>query len=113
MRYIDAEELSKDILEGEIEITGEAADLIQQAVESYRSVILRRIMAQPTEDVIPLRFIERVISETREEMAATKEGSMDNIAFGMMIATWERLIAIWEKVKDEWLHKDLRLHQEK
>ena len=52
MRVIDADELSKDILEGEIEITGEAADLIQQAIDSYRSVILRRIMAQPTEKVI-------------------------------------------------------------
>lgn len=113
MRYIDAEELSKDIIEGEIEIDGEDADLLQKVVELYRSAILRRIMAQPTEDVIPIQFIERVILETREEMAATKEGSMDNIAFDMMIATWERLIAIWEKVKDEWLHKDLRLHQEK
>ena len=52
MRPIDADELSQDILDGEIEITGESADIIRQAIDSYRSVILRRIMAQPTEKVL-------------------------------------------------------------
>lgn len=106
MRYIDAEELSNDILEGEIEIEGEAADLIQQAIDAYRSVILRRIMAQPTENVIPVDFIETMIDETMEERSLAKEGSMEFAAFEIMISTWERLILTWERVKDEWLHQE-------
>ena len=112
MRYIDADELSNDILEGEIEITGEGADFAEQAVKGYRAAILRRIMAQPTENVIPVEFVEKMIDETRKERSLAKEGSMEYAAFEIMISTWERLILTWEKVKDEWLHKDLRLHQE-
>ena len=52
MRIVDADEISCDILDGEIEITGEGAEFARQAVETYKAVILRRIMAQPTEKVI-------------------------------------------------------------
>ena len=70
-------------------------------------------MAQPIENVIPVEFVETMIDETRKERSLAKEGSMEYAAFEIMISTWERLILTWEKVKDEWLHKDLRLHQEK
>lgn len=52
MRVIDADEIMCDILDGEIEITGEGSKFAREAVESYRAVVLRRIMVQPTEKVI-------------------------------------------------------------
>lgn len=57
--YIDRVEVMNDILDGEIEITGEGADFAQEAVEGYRSVILKRLMVQPTEDVIPVEWIRK------------------------------------------------------
>ena len=57
--YIDRIEVMKDIIDGEIEITGEGADFAQQAVEGYRSVILKRLMVQPAEDVIPVEWIRK------------------------------------------------------
>lgn len=57
--YIDRVEVMKDIMDGEIEITGEGADFARQAVEGYRSVILKRLMVQPTEDVIPVEWIKQ------------------------------------------------------
>lgn len=74
MRVIDADELSQDILEGEIEITGEATDLIQQAIDSYRSVILRRIMAQPTEKVIfANEIVDLIFGEDNRDAEAIVE----------------------------------------
>lgn len=52
MRPIDGDEIMGDILDGEIEITGEGSKFARDAVESYRAVVLRRIMVQPTEKVI-------------------------------------------------------------
>lgn len=57
--YIDRIEVMKDIIDGEIEITGEGADFARQAVEGYRAVILKRLMAQPTEDAIPVEWIKQ------------------------------------------------------
>jgi hypothetical protein len=57
--YIDRVEVMQDIMDGEIEITGEGAEFAQQAVEGYRSVILKRLMVQPTEDVIPVEWIRK------------------------------------------------------
>ena len=57
--YIDRVEVMKDIMDGEIEITGECAEFAQEAVEGYRSVILKRLMVQPTEDVIPVEWIKQ------------------------------------------------------
>ena len=57
--YIDRVEVMKDIMDGEIEITGEGADFAQQAVEGYRAVVLKRLMVQPTEDVIPVEWIRK------------------------------------------------------
>lgn len=103
MRYIDSDELSKDILDGEIEITGEAADLIQQAIDSYRSVILRRIMAQPTENVIPVEFIE-VWIEMFNEMC--EDGEISEMAHAAITTSLKGLLDKWEKEKDEWLHQE-------
>ena len=57
--YIDRIEVMQDIMDGEIEITGEGAEFAQNAVEGYRSVILKRLMVQPTEDVIPVEWIRK------------------------------------------------------
>lgn len=57
--YIDRVEVMQDIMDGEIEITGEGADFAQQAVEGYRAVVLKRLMVQPTEDVIPVEWIRK------------------------------------------------------
>jgi hypothetical protein len=57
--YIDRIEVMRDIMDGEIEITGECAEFAQDAVEGYRSVILKRLMVQPTEDVIPVEWIRK------------------------------------------------------
>lgn len=103
MRYIDAEELSKDILDGEIEIEGEAADLIQQAIDAYRSVILRRIMAQPTEDVIPVEFIKVWIEMFNEMLEDGEISEMANVAITVSL---KGLLDKWEKEKDEWLHQE-------
>lgn len=103
MRYIDSDELSKDILDGEIEITGEAADLIQQAIDSYRSVILRRIMAQPTENVIPVEFIEVGI-EMFNQMC--EDGEISEMAHAAITTSLKGLLDKWEKEKDEWLHQE-------
>lgn len=103
MRYIDAEELSNDILEGEIEITGEAADLIQQAIDQYRSVILRRIMAQPTENVIPVEYIE---NEIKQVNVLYRSGRMNEFAKAAVELTLQGLLQKWEKEKDEWLHQE-------
>ena len=103
MRYIDSDELSKDILDGEIEITGEAADLIQQAIDSYRSVILRRIMAQPTENVIPVEFIEVAI-EMFNQMC--EDGEISEMAHAAITTSLKGLLDKWEKEKDEWLHQE-------
>ena len=102
-RYIDAEELSKDILDGEIEIEGEAADLIQQAIDAYRSVILRRIMAQPTEDVIPVEFIKVGIEMFNEMLEDGEISEMANVA---ITTSLKGLLDKWEKEKDEWLHQE-------
>lgn len=103
MRPIDADELSQDILEGEIEIEGEAADLIQQAIDSYRSVILRRIMAQPTENVIPVEFIEVGI-EMFNQMC--EDGEISEMAHAAITTSLKGLLDKWEKEKDEWLHQE-------
>lgn len=102
-RYIDAEELSKDILEGEIEIEGEAADLIQQAIDAYRSVILRRIMAQPTEKVIPAEFIE---NEIKEADWMHEDGKISELSHMSITLILEGLLSKWETKKDEWLHQE-------
>ena len=57
--YIDRIEVMKDIMEGEIEITGEGSELAIQAVEAYKAVVLRRLMAQESEDVIPVEWIRK------------------------------------------------------
>lgn len=103
MRYIDSDELSKDILDGEIEITGEATDLIQQAIDSYRSVILRRIMAQPTENVIPVEFIEK---EIKEADWMHEDGKISELTHMSITLILEGLLSKWETKKDEWLHQE-------
>lgn len=102
-RYIDAEELSTDILDGEIEITGEGSEFAQQAVLGYRSAILRRIMAQPTENVIPVEFIE-VWIEMFNEMC--EDGEISEMAHAAITTSLKGLLDKWEKEKDEWLHKE-------
>ncbi len=57
--YIDRVEVMQDIMDGEIEITGEGADIARTAVETYRSVLLRRLMIQQEEDVIPVEWIRK------------------------------------------------------
>lgn len=103
MRYIDSDELSKDILEGEIEITGEGADFAEQAVKGYRAAILRRIMAQPTENVIPVEFIEVGI-EMFNEMC--EDGEISEMAHAAITTSLQGLLDKWEREKDEWLHKE-------
>lgn len=103
MRYIDSDELSKDILEGEIEITGEGADLAIQAVHGYRSAILRRIMAQPTEDVIPVEFI-KVGIEMFNQMC--EDGEISEMAHVAITTSLQGLLDKWEREKDEWLHQE-------
>ena len=103
MRYIDADELSNDILEGEIEITGEGADFAEQAVKGYRAAILRRIMAQPTEDVIPVEFI-KVGIEMFNEMC--EDGEISEMAHAAITTSLQGLLDKWEREKDEWLHKE-------
>lgn len=80
--YIDRIEVMKDILDGEIEITGEGAEFAQQAVEGYRSVILKRLMVQPTEDVMPVEFIKGVIKENEWNP------SIDMLS--ILLVLWER-----------------------
>ena len=57
--YIDRVEVMQDIVDGDIEITGECAGYAREAVELYRSAILRRLMAQPSEEVIPVEWIKK------------------------------------------------------
>lgn len=57
--YIDRIEVMNDILDGEIEITGKGSELAREAVETYRAVIIRRLMVQPEEDVIPVEWIRK------------------------------------------------------
>ena len=57
--YIDRVEVMQDIMDGEIEITGEGSELAREAVETYRAVILRRLTVQPPEDVIPVEWIRK------------------------------------------------------
>lgn len=57
--YIDRVEVMQDIMDGEIEITGEGSELAREAVETYRAVILRRLTVQPSEDVIPVEWIRK------------------------------------------------------
>ena len=45
--YIDRIEVMQDIMDGKIEITGDGAEFARNAVEGYRSVILKRLMVQP------------------------------------------------------------------
>ena len=102
-RYIDAEELSKDILDGEIEITGEGADFAIQAVRGYKSAILRRIMAQPTENVIPVEFIKVGIEMFNE---LCEDGEISQMAHAAITTSLKGLLDKWEKEKDEWLHQE-------
>lgn len=103
MRYIDADELSNDILEGEIEITGEGADFAEQAVKGYRAAILRRIMAQPTENVIPVAFIE---NEIKEADWMHEDGKISELTHMSITLILEGLLSKWETKKDEWLHQE-------
>ena len=103
MRYIDADELSQDILDGEIEITGEDVDLAIQAVHGYRSAILRRIMAQPTENVIPVEFIEK---EIKEADWMHEDGKISELTHMSITLILEGLLSKWETKKDEWLHQE-------
>lgn len=57
--YIDRIEVMNDILDGEIEITGRGIRFATTAVKGYKAVILRRLMVQPTEDVIPVEWIRK------------------------------------------------------
>lgn len=57
--YIDRVEVMNDIMDGEIDITGECSGFAREAVEQYRAVIIRRLMAQPKEDVIPIEWIRK------------------------------------------------------
>ena len=56
---IDRIEVMQDIMDGEIEITGRGSKFARQAVDGYRAVILKRLMVQPTEDVIPVEWIRK------------------------------------------------------
>lgn len=103
MRPIDADELSQDILDGEIEITGEDVDLAIQAVHGYRSAILRRIMAQPTENVIPVEFIE---NEIKEADWMYEDGKISELTHMSITLILEGLLSKWETKKDEWLHQE-------
>lgn len=103
MRPIDADELSQDILEGEIEITGEDVDFAIQAVHGYRSAILRRIMAQPTENVIPVEFIEK---EIKEADWMHEDGKISELTHMSITLILEGLLSKWETKKDEWLHQE-------
>ena len=103
MRYIDADELSQDILDGEIEITGEDVDLAIQAVHGYRSAILRRIMAQQTENVIPVEFIE---NEIKEADWMHEDGKISELTHMSITLILEGLLSKWETKKDEWLHQE-------
>lgn len=80
--YIDRIEVMQDIMDGEIEITGEGAEFARQAVEGYRSVILKRLMVQPTEDCIPVDFIREVIKENEWNP------SIDMLS--ILLVLWER-----------------------
>ncbi len=80
--YIDRIEVMKDIQDGEIEITGEGAEFATQAVESYKAVILRRLMVQETEDCIPVAFIREVIKENEWNP------SIDMLS--VLLVLWER-----------------------
>ena len=102
-RYIDAEELSTDILDGEIEITGEGSEFAQQAVLGYRSAILRRIMAQPTENVIPVEFIG---NEIQEADWMHEDGKISELTHMSITLILEGLLSKWETKKDEWLHQE-------
>ena len=57
--YIDRVEVMQDIMDGEIEITGEGSELAREAVEAYRAVLIRRLMVQAEEDVIPVEWIRK------------------------------------------------------
>lgn len=103
MRPIDADELSQDILDGEIEITGEDVDLAILAVHGYRSAILRRIMAQPTENVIPVEFIE---NEIKEADWMYEDGKISELTHMSITLILEGLLSKWETKKDEWLHQE-------
>ena len=57
-----------DILDGEIEITGYGSEIAQQAVETYRAVIVRRIIVQETENVIPAdELIDIIFGRWKED----------------------------------------------
>ena len=103
MRYIDADELSQDILEGEIEITGDCAGFATEAVEGYRAAILRRIMAQPTENVIPVDFIENEIKEADWMHEGGKISELTHMSITLIL---EGILSKWETKKDEWLHQE-------
>jgi hypothetical protein len=53
----------QDIIDGEMEIDGEGSMLARQAVELYRAVILRRLMVQQEEDVIPVDYLRKAIQD--------------------------------------------------
>ena len=57
--YIDRIEVMQDIMDGKIEITGEGSELAREAVETYRAVLIRRLMVQPEENVIPVEWIRK------------------------------------------------------
>lgn len=103
MRPVDADELSQDIIDGEIEITGEGADFARKAVNGYRSAILRRIMAQPTENVIPVEFIE---NEIKEADFMHEDGKISELTHMSITLILEGLLSKWETKKDEWLHQE-------
>ena len=84
--YIDRIEVMQDIMDGEIEITGEGAEFARQAVEGYRSVILKRLMVQPIEDCIPVAFIREVI-----------KGNEWNPSIDMLSI----LLVLWEREKSK------------
>ena len=74
MRPIDADEIMGDILDGEIEITGEGSKFARDAVESYRAVVLRRIMVQPTEKVIfANEIVDLIFGEDNRDAEAIVE----------------------------------------
>lgn len=74
MRVIDADEIMGDILDGEIEITGEGSKFARDAVESYRAVVLRRIMVQPTEKVIfANEIVDLIFGEDNRDAEAIVE----------------------------------------
>lgn len=74
MRVVNADEIMGDILDGEIEITGEGSKFAREAVESYRAVVLRRIMAQPTEKVIfANEIVDLIFGEDNRDAEAIVE----------------------------------------